>query len=96
MFFFFLSYFFVLLFFFWLVFYFLVFLLKRVLEQYTSFFLLLSFWLFFDILRLDNSFQAASQAEVTNLNGTVVIDQDVCWLQVAVDDLTPMQVVEPA
>jgi hypothetical protein len=47
-------------------------------------------------LWFDNSFQAAGEAEVADLNRAVIVNQDVCGFQITVDDLTSMQIVEAA
>ena len=67
---------------------------RRFFEGNTTFHLFFRFVL--DILWLDNSLQAASEAEVADLNRAVIVDQDVCWLQIAVDNLTSMQIVQTA
>lgn len=69
-------------------------LVRRFFEGNTTFHLFFRFVL--DILWLDNSLQAASEAEVADLNRAVIVDQDVCWLQIAVDNLTSMQIVQTA
>jgi hypothetical protein len=63
-------------------------------EENTAFFLFFRFLLFLlDILWLNYSFQAASEAKVADLNRTVIVDQDICRLQIAVNNLTFMQIV---
>jgi hypothetical protein len=39
------------------------------------------------VARFDDSLEAAGEAEVTDLDRAVVINQDICWLQVPVNDL---------
>lgn len=48
------------------------------------------------ILRLNNAFEAASEAKVTDLNRAIVINEDVSGFQITVDDLTPVQIVKAA
>ena len=77
--------------FFFIVVFFVYIFVRRFFEGNTTFHLYFRFVL--DILWLDNSLQAASEAEVADLNRAVIVDQDVCWLQIAVDNLTSMQIV---
>ena len=46
------------------------------------------------VARPDDSLEAAGEAEVTDLDRAVVINQDVRWLQVSVDDLGFVQVIQ--
>jgi hypothetical protein len=80
--------------FFFIVVFFVYIFVRRFFEGNTTFHLFFRFVL--DILWLDNSLQAASEAEVADLNRAVIVDQDVCWLQIAVDNLTSMQIVQTA
>jgi len=47
------------------------------------------------LLTID-ALHAASQAEVTDLNSTVIVNQDISWLQVTMDDLGLVKVVQTA
>lgn len=43
-----------------------------------------------------DAFHAASQAEIANLNRAVVVNENVAWLQISVDNLSFVQVAEAA
>ena len=51
--------------------------------------------LLFDFLTVD-ALHAASEAKVAYLNGAVVVDQNIAWLEVSMNDLSLVKVVESA